>query len=377
MNAKRRVKEARVANRPLSVADSQGDLLWRDLLPVLDLELQALPAKYRAPIVLCDLEGKARKVAARQLGWPEGTLSSRLALGRRMLARRLSRRGVSLHAALLPLTQSLVADVVPMPLLTATVKAGLLVAKGMALSAPGISASAAALADGVLKAMLLAKLKVSAAVQIAVVFVFAGTGLLWECPRPQAKDEVASPYYAAPQSASPEPSMPSKSIASRASEAQAQPCALPSGAEKPAPPPAAHPQKETPCRLCPERRWAVAVCVIDSTKIVCRCSSGGKSFAVTWVLPVSGSQGHISWVEARFAPCFGPPEPGQKAMELAALGDAVTLSREGGISLEHARWKLYVARRLQENLAGLGRSSWGLGHPVIRIDIHAPYGHDT
>src|SRR5581483_9184415 len=50
------------------------DELWHDLQPVLDQELHCLPDAYRVAVVLCDLEGKSRKEAARQLGWPEGTL---------------------------------------------------------------------------------------------------------------------------------------------------------------------------------------------------------------------------------------------------------------------------------------------------------------
>jgi RNA polymerase sigma-70 factor (ECF subfamily) len=61
-------------------------------LPLLDRELSLLPGKYRAAIVLCDLEGRTRKDAARLLKVPEGTLSSRLASGRHMLAKRLARR---------------------------------------------------------------------------------------------------------------------------------------------------------------------------------------------------------------------------------------------------------------------------------------------
>ncbi len=64
-----------------------------DLLPVLDHELGRLPERYRTAIVLCDLEGFTRREAATQLGWPEGTLASRLARGRSLLAGRLTRHG--------------------------------------------------------------------------------------------------------------------------------------------------------------------------------------------------------------------------------------------------------------------------------------------
>ena len=73
-----------------------------ELMPVLDEELAALPNYYREAIVLCDLRGASRAEAAAVLGVPEGTLSSRLANGRKKLAARLTRRGVSLAVAALP-----------------------------------------------------------------------------------------------------------------------------------------------------------------------------------------------------------------------------------------------------------------------------------
>src|SRR5207253_1365292 len=69
-----------------------------DWLPVLHGELNRLPEKYRLPLVLCDLEGQPRKDVAGQLGIPEGTLSSRLATGREILADRLRHRGVACRA---------------------------------------------------------------------------------------------------------------------------------------------------------------------------------------------------------------------------------------------------------------------------------------
>src|SRR5581483_541899 len=97
MSTRRRVKERAVAGRiePGPRADED----WHDFQPLLDEELSSLPDKYRVPVVLCDLEGKTHKEAARQLGWPEGTLSTRLVAARRALARRLARRGVVLSAA--------------------------------------------------------------------------------------------------------------------------------------------------------------------------------------------------------------------------------------------------------------------------------------
>ena len=70
-----------------------------DFEPILDEELAALPAWYRDAILLCDVRGVSREEAAMLLGVPEGTLSSRLANGRKKLAARLTRRGIALSTA--------------------------------------------------------------------------------------------------------------------------------------------------------------------------------------------------------------------------------------------------------------------------------------
>src|SRR5262249_55553423 len=85
--AKRRARERQVTEMPEPALSERP--LWDDLQPLLEKELSRLPDKYRVAIVLCDLEGKTRKEASRQLGVPEGTLAARLARGRGMLAKRL------------------------------------------------------------------------------------------------------------------------------------------------------------------------------------------------------------------------------------------------------------------------------------------------
>src|SRR5216683_2430928 len=82
--AKRKVRERQVTEMPEPAAVEQD--LWNDLQPLLDHELSRLPDIYRVVIVLCDLEGKTRKEAARHLGLPEGTVGSRLARARVLLA---------------------------------------------------------------------------------------------------------------------------------------------------------------------------------------------------------------------------------------------------------------------------------------------------
>ena len=72
-----------------------------DLKPIVDGELLRLPERYRAVVVLCDMEGLSYEQAARSLGWPMGTVKSRLARGREKLRSRLIRRGVAPLAGLI------------------------------------------------------------------------------------------------------------------------------------------------------------------------------------------------------------------------------------------------------------------------------------
>src|SRR5262245_38426607 len=81
LNAQRRANERQVGAMPEPVAPEVNAA--RDWRPLLDRELSQLPAKYREPVVLCELEGGTRRDVARQLRIPEGTLSSRLATARK------------------------------------------------------------------------------------------------------------------------------------------------------------------------------------------------------------------------------------------------------------------------------------------------------
>jgi RNA polymerase sigma factor (sigma-70 family) len=145
---------------------------WR---PLLDRELNRLPAKYRDPIVLCDLGCCTRKEAARRLGLAEGTLSSRLATGRRTLARRLAAQGVTLSGGALAaaLSEGAVSAHVASSLVWSTAKAATLAAAG---ELAAVSTPAAILSKGVVKAMFLAKLK--AAMVTAVVVATVGVSVL-------------------------------------------------------------------------------------------------------------------------------------------------------------------------------------------------------
>jgi RNA polymerase sigma factor (sigma-70 family) len=171
---KRRTKEAEMA--PLTPAAEDA---WADLRFALDQELERLPEKYRAVIVLCDLEGKTRTQAARQLGWAEGTVASRVVRGRGLLAKRLTRHGLAFSGGGLAtaLSQNAASACIPASLVVSTVKAAHLFAAGQRAAAGLIPAKVAALTEGVLRAMLLSKLKLVTVV-LLVIFSVIGTGLL-------------------------------------------------------------------------------------------------------------------------------------------------------------------------------------------------------
>ena len=104
MNVARKGRELNVRRKVHELASVQANSGSEsapdpELREVIDQELSRLPADYRAAVVTCDLEGRTRREAASQLGWSEGTVASRLARARSMLADRLARRGVTLPAA--------------------------------------------------------------------------------------------------------------------------------------------------------------------------------------------------------------------------------------------------------------------------------------
>jgi len=165
--ARRQERQQQVPNMPEPAVTDHNPC--DDLHRLLDEEVSGLPDKYRAVIVMCELEGKTRREVAGQLGVPEGTVAGWLVRARAMLAKRLARRGVSVSGvALAAVLSEAVASAVPISLVPSTIKVASVFAAGDAATAGIVSPTVAALTEGVVKAMLVSKLKLGVMVGVLV-----------------------------------------------------------------------------------------------------------------------------------------------------------------------------------------------------------------
>jgi RNA polymerase sigma factor (sigma-70 family) len=182
-NARRDALEKQAAQRLGPAGGKQEGL--REVCAVLDEVLQGLPARYQEPLVLCYLQGLTRDQAAERLGWSLRTLERRLAQGRERLRQVLTRRGVTLSAALLAgaLTRGAAEAAVSTRLVATSAHAAVLFASGKAGLDGGISATAAALAEGELCSTVGAPTRIVALLALLLALAAGGLGVLVAMPR--------------------------------------------------------------------------------------------------------------------------------------------------------------------------------------------------
>jgi RNA polymerase sigma factor (sigma-70 family) len=182
LRLRRQQRERTGTPMPEPVSDSPRDNPW---LAQVDDALEQLPAKYRLPLVLCELQGFSRAEAAARLAVPPGTLSSRLARARELLRLRLVRRGFAVSAGAFAALNSGASAGVPPALVALATQA--------ALAGPA-PAGVAAITEGVLRTMVLTQLKWFVAVSLACILLLGGLGLgAWrlsaQLAGPQAKSD--------------------------------------------------------------------------------------------------------------------------------------------------------------------------------------------
>ena len=170
----RRRRHERRAAELAAVSSGGEDGARQEMERLLHAEIDRLPERYRVPIVLCDLEGRSHEQAARHLGWPIGTVKSRLSRGRDRLRDRLCRRG--LFPGLEPIAAALKLTGLDDPIPNALVQSTTAAAIRFAASRTITSVSVASLAQGVLNTMSMTRW-----VKIASVLLVAGATATGVC----------------------------------------------------------------------------------------------------------------------------------------------------------------------------------------------------
>jgi RNA polymerase sigma factor (sigma-70 family) len=174
---RRQVQEQQAAS--LHRAERTLEAAWSEVQAVLDEELRCLPAKYRAVLVLCYLEGQTQEEAARHLGCPLGTVRSRLARARSLFQKRLVRRGLALSGAALAsaLLAQATAAAVPAALSRQTLKVALPFVVNQTLGGT-TSSQVVVLAEGGLKAIAAAKIRLVLSLILVSAALSVGAGAL-------------------------------------------------------------------------------------------------------------------------------------------------------------------------------------------------------
>ncbi len=204
-SARRRARERSAAGM---VAEAVPDRPRDDLAAVLDEEVGGLPEKYREPLTLCLRDGLTHEEAARRLGWPVGTVKTRVRWARDRLQTRLARRGLAPSlAAIGAAWRSAEAATVPAALAHATARAA--IGAGRAMAPGALSASVSVLVGLGIRSMLMDRLKVVAVAFVSFGVLAAGaTGLARQGPGNQEKGKGAEVRPAAKEEAPPAPPGP-------------------------------------------------------------------------------------------------------------------------------------------------------------------------
>ncbi len=168
-----------MAEPPASQADPLSEPTVRELLLILDEELQRLPQACRLALILCALEGRSTEEAARQLGWTPGSVRGRLVRGRALLHRRLLRRGLALPTALATVeaSRSFAPAAISAALAAQIARGAAAFAAARTVGVPEQAGQVATLVETTLRGMAMAKVKAGLAVALVVGAILATAGV--------------------------------------------------------------------------------------------------------------------------------------------------------------------------------------------------------
>jgi len=222
---RRRRHEQRCAERDAIRPVTVGTPLDSDLEAAVHEEVDRLPVKYRAPVVLCDLQGRTHQEAARCLGWPIGTVKSRQSHGRRLIRDGLARRGLGLAAAgavVESLRQTTMAAM-PRQAARSTVQAAMRQSARL-LTGFGVSAQVLTITQGVLRAMLWIRLRFLTVATLVVAIASSGASV-YVCGSQEPAPQEGQPVSNRPRSTTgqtPSPKIVKEAARSAADRPQAK-----------------------------------------------------------------------------------------------------------------------------------------------------------
>jgi RNA polymerase sigma factor (sigma-70 family) len=184
---------------------------------VLHEELGRLPESFRVPIVLCYLEGLTHDQAAHRLGWPVGTVRSRLFRGRERLRSVLHGRGVG--PAVVPLISASgarAAAIIRPSLAVSTTRAAGRMTSGLATA--GMAPAVISMTQGVLRTMMLKTMTKIAVVIVATGLLVTGVAAIANQASGAGQEPTTAPSPTAPAPAVGRAAVPPKSEAETIAE---------------------------------------------------------------------------------------------------------------------------------------------------------------
>jgi RNA polymerase sigma factor (sigma-70 family) len=204
--ARKARNRSRFAPAPQNVSepvDPAATAAWNDLLAALDHELQRLPDKLRAPLLLCYYDACTQDEAARRLGWSLGTLRRRLDQARDLLRVRMTARGATLGAGLLA---TVLATRGARAAVSGILSRTTIDTAGTFASGGHLAGTAAQLAEEGLRMLAASKVRAGVALAVLVGGLAVGSGALFGVGRDQPVAKDSPPVAHAP--GSPDPSLP-------------------------------------------------------------------------------------------------------------------------------------------------------------------------